>query len=101
MELKEQRDKWSDHNITDDEGKKLWGTCRPGCKVKVYWIKEYSEIIDEGYIFTAPGMDAELGDAFIHIPHPQNPEGHGAVDEEYVYVLALMANKYCKRIECI
>lgn len=90
-----------DADLSHKENDKLKGDCHPGCNVKIHWITEHgTKIIDEGYVFEGPGMDSESGDCFVHVPNPQNPAGKDNADPEFIYMIALMQNPYCKKIVC-
>lgn len=99
-ELEDKRNKWLDYDLTETQLDKLIGECKPGCKVEIYWGKEYDGIIDEGYVFIVDGMDADLGDCFIHVPQQDNPEGKEKGEPEWDYGVALLANEYCIKIIC-
>lgn len=91
-----------DADLTDKQLDKLKGECTPGCKVKIYWVTEHgTNIIDEGYVFECPDMDADSGDCFVHVPNPDNPGGKDNADPEFIYMIALMQNPLCKKIVCI
>lgn len=90
-----------DADLSDKEDDKLKGDCLPGCKVKIYWTTEFgTKVIDHGYVFIAPGMDAQMGDCFVHVPEPQNPGGKDKAEEEFIYMRTLMKNPFCTKIVC-
>lgn len=100
-ELADLRSKWEDHELTQDECDKLRGDCHPGCRVRIYWETGYGDKYhDDGYVFTVDGMDADIGDCFVHVPRPENPGGKGAADPEWTYMVMLQANPYCTKIVC-
>jgi hypothetical protein len=99
-EIRELRNEWVDKELSIEAYNKLKGECRPGCKVEIYWNKDYEGIIDEGYVFVVDGMDADLGDCFIHIPEQDNSGGKDKGEPEWDYMIRLMDNPYCEKIIC-
>ena len=91
------REQYKYHELTDKQNNKLKGDCRPGSRIMIFWDKD---IIDIGYVFVAPGMDADLADCFVHVPNPQNPGGIGNTEEQFAYMITLMQNPFVKKLNC-
>lgn len=87
-------------DLTQEQNNKLIGECVPGCRVEIYWTGE-DKIIDEGYVFVVDGMDADIGDCFVHIPHPENPGGKDAAHGRWTYMITLMSNHLVEKIVCL
>lgn len=100
-ELEDLRNEYELLELTDSESNKLKGDCYPGCKVVIHWKPEHGAmIIDTGYVFVVDGMDAEIGDCFVHVPEPDNPSGKDIAPSEFTYMIALQANPLVKKIVC-
>jgi hypothetical protein len=100
-QLEDLRNEYEDRELTDSESDKLKGECRPGCKVDIHWKTDHgTKIIDSGYVFVVDGMDAEIGDCFVHVPSPDNPSGKDVAPPEFTYMIALQANPFVKKIVC-
>jgi len=99
-ELVESRNKFIDHELTNEENEKLIGNCLPGCRVEIHWCKECDGIIDYGYVFAVDGMDADLGDCFVHVPEQDNSSGKDKGEPSWNYMIELLNNPYCKKIIC-
>jgi hypothetical protein len=100
-QLEDLRNEYEDRELTNIESDKLNGECRPGCKVEIHWVTEYgTKIIDNGYVFVVDGMDAEIGDCFVHVPDPDNPGGKDVAPPEFTYMIALQTNPFVKKIVC-
>lgn len=100
--MQAEREKNIDADLTAKQLDKLIGECRPGSKVKIHWVTEFgTKVVDEGYVFEAPDMDSESADCFVHVPNPENPGGKDNADPEFIYMISLIQNPYCKKIVCI
>lgn len=99
-ELSDRRKEWIDYDLSEVELDKLKGECKLGCRVKIYFQGEYDGIVDEGYVFALDGMDADLGDCFVHIPEQDNSSGKDKGEPAWEYMIELMTNDYVQRIEC-
>lgn len=105
-DLMEARTKGESLEITDEQWNKVKGECEPGCIVFVYWMRNEYEVkmgfdqtVDDGYVFVLPGMDAQILDAYFHVPYPANPGGKDTAPPEWGYVLNLLDNPLVERIE--
>lgn len=96
-ELRDLREKWENYDLTEQQINKLKGDCDPGCTVNIYWN---NGSIDCGYVFIVDGMDAEIGDCFVHIPQPDNPGGKDVAPPEWAYMINLMTNDLVEEISC-
>lgn len=96
-ELRELRDRWQDYELTNQQLDKFKGDCNPGYMVNIFWN---NGSIDSGYVFIVDGMDAELGDCFIHVPQPDNPSGKDVAPPEWGYMIALLANEMVEEVSC-
>ena len=99
--MEDLRRKYEDFDLSETECNKIKGDCHPGCQVEIHWVTEHgTKIMDRGYVFVLEGMDAEVGDCFVHVPYPNNPGGKDTAPGEWTYMIALQANQYCKKIVC-
>ena len=100
-QLEDLRNGYEDRELTVSESYKLVGDCYPGCKVVIHWATEHgTKIVDNGYVFVVDGMDAEIGDCFVHVPMSDNPSGKDVAPPEFTYMIALQANPFVKKIVC-
>lgn len=99
-ELRHKRKEYIDYDLSENEIAKLNGECKAGCRVKIFFCGEYEGIVDEGYVFVLDGMDADIGDCFIHIPEQDNSSGKDRGEPAWEYMIQLMTNDYVLRIEC-
>jgi hypothetical protein len=70
----------------------------PGDRIEIVWIDR--DFTDTGYLFQLPGMDdyGDMLDYFVHIPDPDNSDGIGNADAEFVYLWELLSFKRVKQI---
>ena len=103
-ELEDLRKEYDLVEISDEQLAKYEGLCVPGCHVEIHWDggesdgHKFDDIVDHGYVFVVDGMDAESGDAFVHIPEPDNSGGKDRAHDEWTYVNFLLVNERCKKV---
>jgi hypothetical protein len=90
-------------DLSDEQWGKLQGEPNPGCGIRIQWKKypgneKFDPVIDEGYIFILPGMDASICDCYFHIPNPDNSGGKGDAPEKFGYLIELMTNEFVEKI---
>jgi hypothetical protein len=104
-ELEKKREFYQAYDLTEEQFAKLEGEPEPGGRISIQWKKypgeeEFDAIVDEGYAFILPGMDASVCDCYFHIPHPDNSGGIGAAPEEFGYLVELLINELVDKITC-
>lgn len=106
-ELDKLRKKHELSDLTDEQWDKLQGECIPGCRISIYWKRseegikhDFDQVIDKGYVFILPGMDASIADCYFHIPEPENPGGKDQAPEEFGYLVCLLQNPLVEMISC-
>lgn len=104
-ELTKSREFYELFELSDEQWAKLEGRPEPGGAIKIQWKKypgneEFDPIIDEGYIFVLPDMDASACDCYFHVPHPDNSGGMDNAPEEFGYLIQLLTNEQVDKITC-
>jgi len=90
--------KYQNINVTDKQFEKIEGETLAGAKVEIVWTGRGES--DNGYLFALPCQSPDEGDVFVHVPFPDNSDGIGDADPQWLHLFNLLKNKRVKKIIC-